>query len=113
MHAQIEKVRKNDYNGIDNDKRGKIRSMTEKLHEVSQTIDSGMANVEMSLSLTNAMNEAFYRAYPKDEPRSDTVQQIADSIHYLTGSWQSQKNWLVDYRARKDTAMGFVGRLEL
>jgi len=82
--------------------------MTEGLHAVSKTIDSGMANVAMSLLLTNAMKNAFEKIYPKSSDRADTVQQIDDSLHYLTESWHSQESWLVNYRARKDTAMGFV-----
>lgn len=67
-----------------------------------------MANVAMSLLLTNAMKNAFERVYPNSLDRTDTVRQIGDSLHYLTESWHSQQNWLLNYRARKDTAMGFV-----
>jgi hypothetical protein len=69
-----------------------------------------MGNVEMSMLLTNALIDAFTKTAPGTDDYSDVYRQAFESINYLSKSWRSQQNWLVNYKARKDTAMNFVSQ---
>ena len=85
-----------------------LELITKKLHLVSQTADTGIANALMSIKLSEEMVGA-YRAYCIDNEKGPAYhRQIADALSYLLKSWNCQRDWLVSYKARKDTAMNFV-----
>lgn len=92
--------------------RKKLENITKNLHLVSQTCDTGIANADMSISLCEEMLKAHATfcggataALPPESWR-----QAQDSMEWILKTWHCQKNWLVSYKARKDTAMNFVSR---
>jgi hypothetical protein len=106
---QIRRVNTYKHSSLATEKnREDLQIVTKNLHGVSQTADSGMANVEMSMLLTTAMADLFEKHMPSRYPVPQVIQQTRESIKYVSNSWQSQKNWLINYKARKDTAMNFV-----
>jgi hypothetical protein len=94
-----------------------LQSITIELHSVSQTTDSGMANADMSIRLTEFMYARFREhccATPPAHPQAgEAIRVTNQAIFYALNSWYSQSNWLRHYKARKDTAMGFVSSTRL
>jgi hypothetical protein len=110
----------NDYTQLDSNHensskagRNLLQSITVELHSVSQTTDSGMANADMSIRLTEFMYARFrehcYATPPANPQAGEALRATQQAIFYTLNSWYSQSNWLRHYKARKDTAMGFVG----
>ncbi|QDS75701.1 hypothetical protein FKW77_007902 [Venturia effusa] len=91
--------------------RQQLKDITKQLHLVSQTCDSGIANAAMSLRLCEDMLEAYDRFVGPLNGSLASWRQTRDSMAWLSKTWLSQKNWLVSYKARKDTAMNFVFNL--
>ncbi|KAI1387584.1 uncharacterized protein F4822DRAFT_407031 [Hypoxylon trugodes] len=91
--------------------RKKLEDITKKLHLVSQTCDSGIASADMSIELCREMLEAYmsFTANGIEDPASR--QHVQDSMAWILKTWHCQKNWLISYKARKDTAMNFVYNL--
>ena len=111
--AEVNDYSKEPYSGSPlgsrgNDGREKLQNITKNLHAVSQTCDSGIANADMSIRLCEEMLEAYiaFSTDPKTPPKS--WRQVRDSMGWILKTWHCQKNWLVSYKARKDTAMNFV-----
>ncbi|KAI1613105.1 hypothetical protein EDD36DRAFT_488149 [Exophiala viscosa] len=96
------------------DGRKKLESITKNLHLVSQTCDTGIANADMSIMLCKEMLDA-YAAFSKSDtlqgPPLEPRRQLQDSLGWVLKTWHCQKNWLISYKARKDTAMNFVYNL--
>ncbi|KIW38127.1 uncharacterized protein PV06_10087 [Exophiala oligosperma] len=89
--------------------RKRLEVITEQLHSVSQTIDSGMANTDMSIRLTEVVKAAFEAKYTSTALHmSEGDRDVGDLIEYLSNSWHCEMNWLKTYKARKDTTMNFV-----
>ncbi|KAI1269274.1 hypothetical protein F5Y18DRAFT_180419 [Xylariaceae sp. FL1019] len=118
LFSQVVKV--NDYSGGDHavqphargsDSRRDLEHITKELHRVSQTCDAGIANANMSISLTREMLSAYSTFIPADCDAPHTWRHVEDSIDWILKTWQCQKNWLESYKARKDTAMGSVFNL--
>ena len=111
--AEVNDYSKETYSGFplesrSNDGRQKLQNITKNLHAVSQTCDSGIANADMSIRLCEEMLEAYiaFSTEPKAPPKS--WRQVRDSMEWILKTWHCQKNWLISYKARKDTAMNFV-----
>lgn len=96
--------------GQDVSGRKKLENITKNLHLVSQTCDSGIANADMSIALCEEMLNAHatFRGGAPSGLLPESVRQVQDSMEWLLKTWHCQKNWLVSYKARKDTAMNFV-----
>jgi len=93
------------------DGRKKLESITKNLHLVSQTCDTGIANADMSIMLCKEMLDAyvaFSKSDPSQGPPLEHRRQLQDSLEWVLKTWHCQKNWLISYKARKDTAMNFV-----
>ncbi|EXJ53360.1 uncharacterized protein A1O5_13400 [Cladophialophora psammophila CBS 110553] len=88
--------------------RNLLEAITEQLHLVSQTIDSGMANTDMSIKLTDIIKSAFDSSPLAKSPQESVVAETAELLEYLSHSWNCEMNWLRTYKARKDTTMNFV-----
>jgi len=88
--------------------RKQLKDITKQLHLVSQTCDSGIANAAMSIRLCEDMLEAYDRFVGPCEGALASWRQTRDSMAWILKTWRSQNNWLVSYKARKDTAMNFV-----
>ncbi|KAI9705287.1 MAG: hypothetical protein M1820_005286 [Bogoriella megaspora] len=114
--AEVNDYSKESYSGFpslhrNKDGRQKLQNITKNLHTISQTCDSGIANANMSIRLCEEMLEAYstFSTEPTNPPES--WRQIHDSIQWVLKTWHCQKNWLISYKARKDTAMNFVYNL--
>ncbi|RYP11263.1 hypothetical protein DL765_007815 [Monosporascus sp. GIB2] len=100
LFSQIAEV--NDYskesharNRRGNSGRQKLENITKNLHLVSQTCDTGIANADMSIKLSEEMIVA-YNAFCLDElTPPDCWRHIQDSIEWILRTWQCQKNWLL------------------
>ena len=118
---QIRKV--NDYSEHPSKKYGNLQSLqgnfeerlmleniTKELHLVSQTADTGIANADMAIKIYEEMLDAFtqFQAQENLESHTSAVHSTEDALRYTLKSMQCQRNWLVSYKARKDTAMNFV-----
>lgn len=88
--------------------RQQLKDITKQLHLVSQTCDTGIANADMSLRLCEDMLDAYDRFVGPCGGSLASWRQTRDSMAWVLKTWSSQKNWLVNYKARKDTAMNFV-----
>ncbi|RYP05121.1 hypothetical protein DL764_004037 [Monosporascus ibericus] len=113
LFSQIAEV--NDYskesharNRRGNSGRQKLENITKNLHLVSQTCDTGIANADMSIKLSEEMIVAYNAFCSGEATLPDSWRHIQDSMEWILRTWQCQKNWLVSYKARKDTAMNFV-----
>src|SRR5947207_7473074 len=108
--AEVNDYSKESYAGLPEVHRGnvgrmKLENITKNLHLVSQTCDSGIANADMSIRLCEEMLEA-YTAFSRGVATPPASwRQVRDSMEWILKTWQCQKNWLVSYKARKDTAM--------
>lgn len=78
------------------------------LHVMSQYTDSGIANANMSIRLCNQLLAAFRKYMPESRDQCEAVRETGDSLQYVSDSFECQLSWLNTYKARKDTAMGFV-----
>jgi hypothetical protein len=89
--------------------RRKLTIITKSLHKVSQNCDIGIANADMSIKLCEDMLSAYERFRVKGpvEPY-DSWRQVSDSMQWISKTWYRQKEWLISYKARKDTAMNLV-----
>ena len=119
--AGINNSTESDHKNLDSrSKEGRVEleEINKALHLVSQTADSGIANADMSIKLSEEMvqaHEQFARKkmhsitnVPTDPRALWALQQTSSSLEFLLKSWHTQKNWLTSYKARKDTAMSFV-----
>lgn len=88
--------------------RQQLKDITKQLHLVSQTCDTGIANADMSLRLCEDMLDAYDRFVGPCGGSLASWRQTRDSMAWVLKTWSSQKNWLVNYKVRKDTAMNFV-----
>lgn len=77
---------------------------------MSQTADTGIANSHMHIKICEDMLQAHHSFYNPADPAKMSVvaRQTGDSLRYLLKSMHCQRDWLVTYKARKDTAMNFV-----
>ncbi|KAL9617196.1 MAG: hypothetical protein Q9160_008001 [Pyrenula sp. 1 TL-2023] len=115
--AEVKDYSKESYAGLSEGNRGnvgrqKLENITKNLHLVSQTCDSGIANADMSIRLCEEMLEAYVDFSKGADHPPGSWRQVQDSMEWILKTWQCQKNWLISYKARKDTAMNFV-RLSL
>jgi hypothetical protein len=118
LFSQIAKVndysKESNYTGFENssrtDSRRQLEDITKQLHLVSQTCDSGIANAAMSINLSQDMLDAYDRFVESPMNAPASWRQTRDSMVWILKTWQCQNNWLVSYKARKDTAMNFVRR---
>jgi hypothetical protein len=71
----------------------------------------------MSIKVHDAMAQAHHQfaceqfwvgQSPNNSPIASALQQTSTSLDFLGKSWHTQKDWLVSYKARKDTSMSFV-----
>jgi hypothetical protein len=87
-----------------------LENVTKDLHLVSQTADTGIANADMAIKIHEEMLDAFkqLQAHVNLQSHRNTVNSTEDALRYTLKSMQCQRNWLVSYKARKDTAMNFV-----
>lgn len=111
--AQVNDYSKESHAGLPekrrgNDGRKKLENITKNLHLVSQTCDTGIANADMSIKLCEEMLEAYTTFSREIMMPSESWSQVLDSMKWILKTWHCQKNWLVSYKARKDTAMNFV-----
>lgn len=125
LMLQIRKV--NDYSELTKDvmdttplentmrNRAMLENITKELHLVSQTADTGIANADMSLKLCQKMLNAYMRLSDIQGKASKThaFRSTEDALRYTLESMKCQKDWLISYKARKDTAMNFVSLLVL
>jgi hypothetical protein len=87
-----------------------LENITKELHLVSQTADTGIANADMAIKIHEEMLDAFkqFQAQENLQSHTNTVHSTEDALRYTLKSMQCQRNWLVSYKARKDTVMNFV-----
>jgi hypothetical protein len=92
------------------DDRLMLENITKELHLVSQSADTGIANADMSTKLCEEMLTAYMKFSESDckTSPSSAFGSTIDALHYILNSMRCQRNWLISYKARKDTAMNFV-----
>lgn len=94
-----------------NRKKGDLEAMTIQLHVISQDIDSKTASADMTHMIVRRLESAHqrYRLHKHQNNLSTTaVEQTADALQYLSESIESQRRWVVSYKARKDIALNLV-----
>jgi hypothetical protein len=77
---------------------------------ISQNADSYVASAEMGIMVTECLVKSHERfsSYSLSTNNLDVGVAVADSLAYLVNSMQSQRRWLLSYKARKETAMNLV-----
>jgi len=93
-----------------------LKKLTIELHNVSQNTDAKLSDVEMSEGIVISMlrsHDRFSHALKIAKTTGklkfiSASAELKDSLTYLRRSIQSQKNWLLSYKNRKDTAMNLV-----
>jgi hypothetical protein len=86
--------------------------MTIQLHVVSQGIDAMTANAEMQSMIVRKLMAGHerYRHDTHSLITTDTLTGTSDALQYLADSIESQRRWLLSYKARKDIAMNLVSK---
>lgn len=92
--------------------RGKteLEDLTIQLHVVSQDIDAMTANAEMQSMIIRKLMAGHERYRSDTHPPSltNSLASTTDALQYLADSVESQRRWLLSYKARKDIAMNLV-----
>ena len=93
-------------------KKGKdiLERATIDLHNVSQNLDSFIANAEMAEMIADWQvrgHKRFQQSINASDVGDDFI-KTEDSLQYLRSSIQQQRRWLLSNKARKDTAMSLV-----
>ncbi|RMY22689.1 hypothetical protein D0867_02554 [Hortaea werneckii] len=91
-------------------KKGELESMTIQLHVISQDIDSKTASADMTHMIVRRLESAHQRYRQRKYHNSicTAVEQTADALQYLSESIESQRRWVISYKARKDIALNLV-----
>ncbi|KAI7304952.1 hypothetical protein KC315_g14915 [Hortaea werneckii] len=84
--------------------------MTIQLHVISQDIDSKTASADMTHMIVRRLESAHqrYRQRRYSDNVCTAVEQTADALQYLSESIESQRRWVVSYKARKDIALNLI-----
>ncbi|KAH8817651.1 hypothetical protein DL96DRAFT_1504299 [Flagelloscypha sp. PMI_526] len=93
--------------------RKKLGELTVQLQVMSQKADSLIGSADVAIISGNGIRKAhqdFHCLLSPPTPKSKS-QQIADKTKYIVQSFEKQKIWLLNYRARKDSTMGLVYNL--
>lgn len=93
-----------------NRKKGGLEAMTIQLHVISQDIDSKTASADMTHMIVRRLESAHqrYRQRKYQGNVCTAVEQTADALQYLSESIESQRRWVISYKARKDIALNLV-----
>lgn len=97
---QVNDYSKESYMGLpqqysrSNPGRKQLEDITKKLHIVSQTCDSGIANADMSIKLTEEMVRAYKAFLDPDRSRPEAERQVRDSLEWMLKTWHCQKTGL-------------------
>jgi hypothetical protein len=94
-----------------------LENITKQLHLVSQTADSGIASAHMSIKIAERMLESHSvfmmsgkgALVSQHGPAAAFIRETHQALEYARNSFYCQRDWLTTYKARKDTAMNFVG----
>ncbi|RMZ03036.1 hypothetical protein D0860_06960 [Hortaea werneckii] len=114
LYDQLDMVDKYAQNPSQKDRqKGELEDMTIQLHVISQDIDSKTASADMTIMIVRRLETAHQRYRQRKYPDSlcNEVEQTADALQYLAESIESQRRWVISYKARKDIAMNLVFHL--
>lgn len=91
--------------------RDSFKSLTYKLHQISQDADSLISSAEAGLTGVDCMQAAQMRLMKmsKSKKRHELAWSCSSS-KYLQRAIESRKRWLLGAKSRKDTAMNLVSR---
>ena len=90
--------------------RSNLKELTNQLPKVSQDADSLFVSAEMGSMVIEHVIRARDRALNLF-PQALSDFNVGDSLSYIKQSLDSQKRWLLSYKARKDIAMNLVFNL--
>ncbi|RMY75983.1 hypothetical protein D0862_13832 [Hortaea werneckii] len=94
-----------------NRKKGELEAMTIQLHVISQDIDSKTASADMTHMIVRRAGRFRQRKSQNNNNICTAVEQTADALQYLSESIESQRRWVISYKARKDIALNLVFNL--
>ncbi|KAJ4245253.1 hypothetical protein NW762_014123 [Fusarium torreyae] len=92
------------------DARQTLSSITRRLHQVSQMINTGLGSSSSAVKLSVKLLEAhkqFCQQTGKGTPGT-AVSRTQTAIQYVHDAYLYQQSWLEQYKTRKETAMNLV-----
>jgi hypothetical protein len=89
--------------------RESFKSLTYRLHQISQDSDSLLSSAEVALTGIQCMQAAQMRLLESSSTKKKhEMAQSCSSSRYLQRAIEARKRWLLGAKSRKDTAMNLV-----